>query len=94
MLFTTYYNMKIFMPSLELLEPVRMILRHFAELISLAADGAILSEAVLHSNISALFDTYLGAASFQIINPLRSHFKRCRLRTTFLANPQQEGHTI
>ncbi len=49
MLFTMYYNMKIFMPSLELLEPVRMILPPFAEPISLAADGAILSEAVLHS---------------------------------------------
>lgn len=46
MLFTTFYNMKIFMLSLELLEPVRMIPRPFAELISLAAEGATLSETV------------------------------------------------
>jgi len=38
--------MKIFMLSLELLEPVRMIPRPFAELISLAAEGATLSETV------------------------------------------------
>ena len=49
MLFTMYCNTKTFMLSLELLEPVRMILRLFAELISLAADGAILSKDVPHS---------------------------------------------
>jgi hypothetical protein len=48
MLSTTYYNMEISMLSLELLEPVRMILRHFEGRISLAADGAILSKAILH----------------------------------------------
>lgn len=93
MLFTTYYNTKISMLFLGLLEPVRMILRHFAEHISLAADGATLSKAAPHLK-QALFDTYLGAASFQIINPPPSHFKGCLSRTTFSASPQQEEHTI
>jgi hypothetical protein len=83
MLFTTYYNTRISILSLVLLEPVRMILPHFEGLISLAAGGATLSEAIPHSIYFFSLNTCRDAASFQIINPLRLHFKRSRLRTTF-----------
>lgn len=61
------------MLSLELLEPVRMILPRFAELTSPVADDAILSKAVPTSHIFLLSLTLVGV---QQVSRLSSRYAR------------------
>lgn len=57
------------MLSLELLEPVRMILPRFAELTSLVADDAILSKATLTFYIFLLSLTLAGVQQVSRLSP-------------------------
>lgn len=87
MSFMTYCNMKISMQSLGLLEPVRMILRHFAGLISLAADDAILSEAVLHSKYIFFLWNLPACSKFPDYQPATLAFQKVSYAYNILSKP-------